>query len=294
MTFSQNGNGRLTLKQQMLMKGILYDFSRHNARNAQHAQFVTNILDAVPRDVAEAQGFATQRVAFAEAVDNELRYFHSEKAYLDTPQIVAANQKRDQAFYFYKQIILAHAAYQSDAALKKAGTTLAFAFRGVGRLTNIDYSSKTSILTDLIGKLREEPYVTALAAIGLADAPDALEEANTAFNTIYLKRAATERDRAQSWNMKTLRPLSDAAFDDLAKAINALYISNELVAGDEAIRTELGKVIDDVNAVIVRLKKTMNQGAAGVDPSEDEPGDTTPTPEPEEPEPGGDEGGSPL
>ena len=138
MTFSQNGNGRLTLKQQMLMKGILYDFSRHNARNAQHAQFVTNILDAVPRDVAEAQGFATQRVAFAEAVDNELRYFHSEKAYLDTPQIVAANQKRDRAFYFYKQIILAHAAYQSDAGLKKAGATLAFAFRGVGRLTNID------------------------------------------------------------------------------------------------------------------------------------------------------------
>lgn len=103
----------------MLMKGILYDFSRHNARNAQHAQFVTNILDAVPSDVAEAQGFATQRIAFAEAVDNELRYFHSEKAYLDTPQIVAANQKRDRAFYFYKQIILAHAAYQSDAALKR-------------------------------------------------------------------------------------------------------------------------------------------------------------------------------
>ena len=43
MTFSQNGNGRLTLKQQMLMKGILYDFSRHNARNAQHAQFAVSV-----------------------------------------------------------------------------------------------------------------------------------------------------------------------------------------------------------------------------------------------------------
>lgn len=88
MIFSQNGNGRLTLKQQMLMKGILYDFSRHNARNAQHAQFVTNILDAVPRDVAEAQGFATQRVAFAEAVDNELRYFHSEKPIWTRPRLL--------------------------------------------------------------------------------------------------------------------------------------------------------------------------------------------------------------
>ena len=292
MTFSQNGNGRLTLKQQMLMKGILYDFSRHNARNAQHAQFVTNILDAVPRDVAEAQGFATQRVAFAEAVDNELRYFHSEKAYLDTPQIVAANQKRDRAFYFYKQIILAHAAYQSDAGLKKAGATLAFAFRGVGRLTNIDYSSKTSILTDLIGKLREEPYVTALGAIGLADAPDALEEANTAFNTIYLKRAATERDRAQSWSMKTLRPITDDAFNSLAKAINALYAVNEMVTGDAGVREALDKVIDDVNAIVIRLKKTIGQSASGTPDGGDSGTDTAETTP--KPEPGGDEGGSPL
>ena len=161
-------------------------------------------------------------------------------------------------------------------------------------MAKADYASETASLTDLVGTLRSEPYVAALAVLGLDEAPDELEAVNQAFDALFVKRTAEERDRAQSWNMKTLRPLSDAAFDDLAKAINALYISNELVAGDEAIRTELGKVIDDVNAVIVRLKKTMNQGAAGVDPSEDEPGDTTPTPEPEEPEPGGDEGGSPL
>ena len=209
--------------------------------------------------MAEAQGFATQRVAFAEAVDNELRYFHSEKAYLDTPQIVAANQKRDRAFYFYKQIILAHAAYQSDAGLKKAGATLAFAFRGVGRLTNIDYSSKTSILTDLIG---------------------------------YLKRAATERDRAQSWSMKTLRPITDDAFNSLAKAINALYAVNEMVTGDAGVREALGKVIDDVNAIVIRLKKTIGQSASGTPDGGDSGTDTAETTP--KPEPGGDEGGSPL
>ena len=244
MTFSQNGNGRLTLKQQMLMKGILYDFSRHNARNAQHAQFVTNILAAVPRDVAEAQGFATQRVAFAEAVDNELRYFHSEKAYLDTPQIVAANQKRDRAFYFYKQIILAHAAYQSDAGLKKAGATLAFAFRGVGRLTNIDYSSKTSILTDLIGKLREEPYVMALAAIGLADAPDALEEANTAFEELHrLSQAdAQQRQALEAIDTRELRGRVDACYQQIVLLVNAFAIASPSDALNTYIDSENGLI----------------------------------------------------
>lgn len=163
----------------------------------------------------------------------------------------------------------------------------------MGRLTNIDYSSKTSILTDLIGKLREEPYVTALAAIGLADAPDALEEANTAFNTIYLKRAATERDRAQSWSMKTLRPITDDAFNSLAKAINALYAVNEMVTGDAGVREALDKVIDDVNAIVIRLKKTIGQSASGTPDGGDSGTDTAET----TPEPGGDsgdEGGSPL
>ena len=277
------------------MKEIIYDFSRQNARNAQHTQFATDALAAIPQDVAEARGFAAQRAAFAAAVANELECFQPDKGYLETSEIAAADRARDQLFYFYKQVIQAYADFQPDADKQKAGSTLAFAFREAGRVAEVDYASETALLTDLVEKLRQEPYVAALAAIGLADAPDALEEANTAFNTIYLKRAATERDRAQSWSMKTLRPVTDDAFNALAKAINALYAVNEMVTDDSDVRTALGKVIDDVNAIVIRLKKTIGQSTSGT-PSDGSSTGTDPEPTPE-PEPGGGdegEGGSPL
>ena len=273
------------------MKEIIYDFSRQNARNAQHTQFATDALAAIPQDVAEARGFAAQRAAFAAAVANELECFQPDKGYLETSEIAAADRARDQLFYFYKQVIQAYADFQPDADKQKAGSTLAFAFREAGRVAEVDYASETALLTDLVEKLRQEPYVAALAAFGLADAPDELEAVNTAFNTIYLKRSAAERDRAQSWSMKTLRPVTDDAFNALAKAINALYAVNEMVTDDADVRTALGKVIDDVNAIVIRLKKTIGQSTSGT-PSD---GSTDPEPTPE-PEPGGDEGegGSPL
>lgn len=277
------------------MKEIIYDFSRRNARNAQHAQFATDALAAIPQDVAEARGFAAQRAAFAAAVANELECFQPDKGYLETSEIVVADQARDKLFLFYKQIIQAYADYQPDADKQKAGSTLAFAFREAGDVPRLDYASETSTLTDLVEKLRQEPYVAALAAIGLADAPDELEAANTAFNTIYLKRSAAERDRAQSWSMKTLRPVTDDAFNALAKAINALYAVNEMVTDDADVRTALGKVIDDVNAIVIRLKKTIGQSTSGTSSDGSSTGtDPEPTPEPE---PGGGdegEGGSPL
>lgn len=278
------------------MKEIIYDFSRQNARNAQHTQFATDALAAIPQDVAEARGFAAQRAAFAAAVANELECFQPDKGYLETSEIAAADRARDQLFYFYKQVIQAYADFQPDADKQKAGSTLAFAFREAGRVAEVDYASETALLTDLVEKLRQEPNVTALAAIGLADAPDELEAANTAFNTIYLKRSAAERDRAQSWSMKTLRPVTDDAFNALAKAINALYAVNEMVTDDADVRTALGKVIDDVNAIVIRLKKTIGHSTSGT-PSDGSSTGTDPEPT-TEPEPGGGddegEGGSPL
>ena len=108
------------------------------------------------------------------------------------------------------------------------------------------------------------------------------EEANEAFNAIYLQRSAAERDRAFAADMKTLRPATDEAFDSLAYAINALFAVNEMVTNDEGKRTALTKVIDDVNAIVVRFRKTIGQkspsGSSSTDEPADEPGGETPEP----------------
>ena len=96
--------------------------------------------------------------------------------------------------------------------------------------------------------------------------------------------------------MKELRPITDKAYDELAKAINALYAVNEMVTQDAEKRTALEKVIDDVNAVVLRYRKTVNQGSGtSTKPEPETPGDTdtsTDTDTPTDPD-GDDESGTP-
>ena len=249
------------------MKEIIYTFAKSRARNAQHLQFVADVMAAVPETTATEQGFATQRTAFVEAATAEVDCFRPDKGYLNTPDIEDADRKRDNIFLLYKQIAQAYADYCPDEEQRKAGKTVAFAFHEAGDATRLDYASETAVLADLAGKLTDVTYAQPLEVIGIGNAATEILEANDAFNAVYLERSAQERDRALGTTMKELRPVSDAAFEELAKAINALYAVNELVTKDEAKRTALEKVIDDVNTVVVRFRKTISRAPA----AEDEP-----------------------
>ena len=87
------------------MKEIIVTFSKQSGKNAQHAQLMTDVLAAVPTEVAEAQGFAELRTAFAAAVDDEVLCFQPDKSYMDTPEVEETDLTRDLTFMFYKHII---------------------------------------------------------------------------------------------------------------------------------------------------------------------------------------------
>lgn len=264
------------------MKEIIYDFPRSRAKNAQHVQFATDVLAAVTEEVATAQGFASQRSAFATATTAEQDCFKVSRKYVDTTEVASRDSVRDNVALFYRGIARVNAEYGLTAETRKAGQLVFDLFNNAGDVVRMDYASETATLTDLVGKMRETMYAEALTAIGIESAPDDIEEANEAFNAIYLQRSAAERDRAFAADMKTLRPATDEAFDSLAYAINALFAVNEMVTNDEGKRTALTKVIDDVNAIVVRFRKTIGQkspsGSSSTDEPADEPGGETPEP----------------
>lgn len=264
------------------MKEIIYDFPRSRAKNAQHVQFATDVLAAVTEEVATAQGFASQRSAFATATTAEQDCFKVSRKYVDTTEVASRDSVRDNVALFYRGIARVNAEYGLTAETRKAGQLVFDLFNNAGDVVRMDYASETATLTDLVGKMRETMYAEALTAIGIESAPDDIEEANDAFNAIYLQRSAAERDRAFAADMKTLRPATDEAFDSLAYAINALFAVNEMVTNDEGKRTALTKVIDDVNAIVVRFRKTIGQkspsGSSSTDEPADEPGGETPEP----------------
>lgn len=259
------------------MKEIITDFPKTRAKNAQHVLFVQDVLAAVPEATATTYGFGKQRAAFAAAAGDEVACFKPDKGYLDTPKIEKADKDRDNAFYLYKGMAGLYESFGITEEEREAGRVLSFAFRETGVAAEMDYASETATLVDLVAKLRVEPYVSALATLGMSAAPDKLEELNEAFHDVYKLRTVEERDRALSkGSMKTLRPATDQAFDALAKAINAIYAVNELVTNDEETREALGALIDDVNAVVVRFRKVVSGSASGTTT-------TTETPDPENP-----------
>ena len=273
---------------------IAFSFSRHAARIALHVQFLTDTLEKVPAEKAEELGFAEPRANFATHANLEIARFKFDAAYIDTPDVVQTDTNRDDSVLFNRSIAKSYASYCTDPDLRAAGKVVFDLFEKTGDIDRLPYAEETSTITQLTNKLREEPYVSALAKIGLENAPDEMDAFNKEFNDIYFKRSTENRDRAYATPTKTLRQNSDAAFDELAKAINAMYVVNELVTKDESKREALKQIIDDVNALIVRFQMNMNGSASTdkeetpEDPSTETPDEENPgTEEPENPDGGG-------
>ena len=264
------------------MRNMINNFSRHNAKNAQHVYFTKEIVDSVTQEVADELGFGQQRAAFATAGNNEIANYKPEKALFDTTEVEATDGKREDIFTYHKQIVKTIANYSLDEEKKAAAQRVAYAFNEVGDIFRMDYMSETTAFDDLVETLRTEPYITALATINMSDAADELEAANNKFREAYKNRATAEYERAQKTSLKTLRSLTDDAFNEMVKTIEAIYTYNELITKDEEKREALQKVIDDINISLLRLRKSIsgNKGSNDEEETPDEPTD------PEEPSTG--------
>lgn len=261
---------------------IDYDFSKHAAKNAQHVQWVTDSLAVITDEVAEAQGFGTPWTAFKAKAEVEISYFKPDRTLLDTEDVVTVDSERDSVVSLRRALVKSYYELSLDADIKNAARIVKHAFDEAGDVTRLDYASETSTLTDLIARLRTEPYLSALETLNMSGIPDELEAANKKFNDLYLKRSKEERVRSSA-DMKLLRKDTDAAFDALAKAINAFYLVNELTTQDASKRETLQEIIDKLNDILYRFRKTISGSAAG-----------TGTETPEEPTTGGDDTDEPT
>ena len=206
------------------MQEIMHSFSREKAQNAEHVQYMKFLLEEIPQEKAMQFGFILQWDAFSLSVNNEVSGFHPNKAFIETEVIRMYDNKRDKIYLMYKQIIQAIANYHPDEEKKQAGRTLSFVFKQAGRnVHRLSYDSETAILDKVVEKLRKEPYLSALALLEMNQIPDQIEMANQEFQTIYRQRMRTEREKILAVDMRKLRSQTDDAFNELAKAINALF-----------------------------------------------------------------------
>lgn len=243
------------------MKEIL-KVNLNNARNAEHYQFHSDVLSIVTAEVAAAQKIDSLRSDYVALFDKENTAFIQNRAYESTKEIEAKDRERDDLFLYIKQTVDSNL-YCPVANKKAAAEKLAFAMKPYRSANTKAFAENTAQVTNLVLDFQSEAYAGYVELLGLKEAVAQLQTANEEFNAVYMGRSGEKLVRASSENMKSIRPKVDAAYRTLASAINALYQVNSLVTRSTATETELGGVIDGVNALIVQLHQTLALRGAG-------------------------------
>ena len=242
----------------MEIKKILLPFPLYRARNAEHYGLYSDIIEAIPAELAEKYQLTPLHSVCVNVFGIENDCHLRNQGYKNTEAIEAEDKKRD------------------DLLLALAQTVEAYT-----RLPIAEKAEAAKRLNFLLKPYRDA-YRLPLT-LGLTEMVTLLDEANKSFNALYKGRSGEILVRSTSDTMKTIRPKVDAAFSQLFDAVNGLYIVNELTTKDATKRQELGKVIDDINSLLIQLQKTLIR--AGVIGGKTEDKDTPePTPEPVKPE----------
>lgn len=223
-------------------------------------------LEIITPEFATAFGISQLREEYQRLFDVENECYLRNTAFQDTPELQAADRKRDDRFLYNSQSINT-ACLSPIEATAEAGQRLAYHAKPYINAPRLTYAANTAAVTDFIEKMREPANAADIATLGLTAAIDALDEANKEFNKIYTQRSTELLTRASSENMKSIRSQVDDAFKNIASAINAFYQVNELTTKDAEKKKKLETVIDGVNAILYQLQKTLSRAGVGAKPS---------------------------
>ena len=157
------------------------------------------------------------------------------------------------------------------------------------------YAENTAEVADVVARFQSEEYASDIARLNLTEAVASLKQLNDAFNEAYTNRKPEQYARSTGDKMEVVRGEVDAAYADVADAINAIYIVAAYLEPVPDDAAEIKAVADAMNAEIYQFGLTLARRGVGSvtepaeEPTDPEPSDPT---NPEQPE-GGDGGGTP-
>lgn len=156
------------------------------------------------------------------------------------------------------------------------------------------YAENTAEVADVVARFQSEEYASDIARLNLTEAVASLKQLNDAFNEAYTNRKPEQYARSTGDKMEVVRGEVDAAYADVADAINAIYIVAAYLEPVPEDAAEIKAVADAMNAEIYQFGLTLARRGVGTVTEPDEPADPEPSDptDPTDPE-GGDEGGTP-
>lgn len=148
------------------------------------------------------------------------------------------------------------------------------------------YAENTAEVADVVARFQSEEYASDIARLNLTEAVASLKQLNDAFNEAYTNRKPEQYARSTGDKMEVVRGEVDAAYADVADAINAIYIVAAYLEPVPDDAAEIKAVADAMNAEIYQFSLTLARRGVGTVTEPDEPADpesSDPT-NPDEPE----------
>jgi hypothetical protein len=237
-------------------------------RNSEHYNYHVNILNTITPVVAKNYNMEDHRLAYEKLFRKEDEAFTRNRAFDETKDIQAADQKRDELFFFIKRFI-ENMKYNPDPQLKTAGTHLDELLESYRNAHRKSFQENTMMIDAFVKEMEEsEVRFKALEHLDLIRPLELLKAANESFRLLYDERLTKRHQRNMKDKLKQLRPQVDQAFFEVVKFVNAVYLVSHEITKEQQVISELGAIIDSINTYTTDLLDSITLRRS----KKDEPG----------------------
>ena len=245
-----------------MTKSIFEIKNLKSARNAEHYRLYEALLRVITAEFSTSYQLSALREAFRKAFEKEDDIYLQTRGFAATKALAEKDAERGRLFRHIKLTIQGKS-LGLNAEEAETASKLMFIMKPYGSATSKADAESTALVSDLVKKLESSDYSQYIKSLGLTEAVSALKTANTEFDLLYSHRADEKRVKFVTEKLEDVRKQVDAAFLELARAINVIYAANELMEKDATKEAEIGAVIDAVNAEILQFSETLSRRGIG-------------------------------
>jgi hypothetical protein len=216
-------------------------------RMGEFIQFLTNITEICRHDDHTALNIDTRLAPLEDSIDKLNSMFRKAQGSALTKEIVALDNRRDNALILLTMIARGYSRYSAEEAKRKAAKKIYKLITRHGKIIyRLNYQAETSTISSLVNKLLSEPgMAAAVTTLGVQSEVDELKTSNEQFGVKFLERAGEKADRPAE-NPTELRKIAMNQYRRLIKQIEALAV----ISGPEKYESlikELNTLIEKYN-----------------------------------------------
>jgi hypothetical protein len=239
-------------------------------RNSEHYNYHVNVLKTITPIIAKNYNMEDHRFDYEKLFRKEDEAFTRNRAFEETKDIQAADQKRDELFFFIKRFI-ENMKYNPDPQLKMAGINLDETLEPYRNAHRKSFQENTVLIDSFIKEMEDnEQCFKSLEHLDLIKPLELLKVANESFRSLYNERSKKRYQRNMKDKLKQLRPQVDQAFFEVVKFINAVYLVSCEITKEKQVIDELGGIIDKVNGFTTEMMESIARRRAKKDEDDDQ------------------------